>query len=55
MFSGLGNLNKDFGFYSDSYERTLEGFEPREDRIPLAVVLKISHKEVTARKERCRI
>lgn len=44
--SGLGSLNKDFGFYSESYVRTLESFEPREDGITLVAALRISHKDV---------
>lgn len=43
--SGLGSLNKDFGFYSESYVRTLESFEPREDGITLVAALRISHKD----------
>lgn len=53
--SGLGSLNKDLGFYSESYERTQKSFEPREDGITLVAALRINHKDVRARKERYKI
>lgn len=53
--SGLGSFNKDFGFYSESYERTRKSFEPREDGITLVAALRINHKDVRARKERYKI
>lgn len=55
IMSGLGSFNKDFGFYSESYERTRKSFEPREDGITLVAALRINHKDVRARKERYKI
>ena len=49
--SGLGSLNKDLGFYSESYERTQKSFEPREDRITLVAALRINHKDVSKERE----
>lgn len=45
------SVNKRFGFYSESYERTQKSFEPREDEITLVAALRINHKDVRARKE----